>query len=92
MFLGINTGFRISDILRLRVCDVDGWNIVIYEKKTRKIKDVKVPSKLKRAIRKYTEGKPKNKPISRVMAYGILNQAAKGFGLERIGTHSLRKT
>ena len=101
--LGINTGFRISDILRLRVRDVEGWNIVIREKKTRKIKDVKMPSELKRAIRNYTEGKPKNeyliksrngknKPITRAMAYVILNQAAEEFGLERIGTHSLRKT
>ena len=98
----INTGFRISDILRLRVRDVEGWNIVIREKKTRKIKDVKMPSELKRAIRNYTEGKPKNeylmksrngknKPITRAMAYVILNQAQE-FGLERIGTHSLRKT
>ena len=101
--LSINTGFRISDILRLRVRDVEGWNIVIREKKTRKIKDVKMPSELKRAIRNYTEGKPKNeylmksrngknKPITRAMAYVILNQAAQEFGLERIGTHSLRKT
>ena len=102
LFLLINTGFRISDILRLRVRDVEGWNIVIREKKTRKIKDVKMPSELKRAIRNYTEGKPKNeyliksrngknKPITRAMAYVILNQAAEEFGLERIGTHSLRK-
>lgn len=101
--LGINTGLRISDILRLRVRDVEGWNIVIREKKTKKIKDVKMPSELKRAIRNYTEGKPKNeyliksrngknKPITRAMAYVILNQAAQEFGLERIGTHSLRKT
>ncbi|KXY16184.1 tyrosine-type recombinase/integrase [Bacillus cereus] len=101
--LGINTGFRISDILRLRVGDVEGWNIVVREKKTRKIKDVKMPSELKRAIRNYTKGKPKNeyliksrngknKPITRAMAYIILNQAAEEFGLERIGTHSLRKT
>ena len=103
LFLLNNTGFRISDILRLRVRDVEGWNIVIREKKTRKIKDVKMPSELKRAIRNYTEGKPKNeylmksrngknKPITRAMAYVILNQAAQEFGLERIGTHSLRKT
>ena len=76
--------------------------ILLYVKKTRKIKDVKMPSELKRAIRNYTEGKPKNeyliksrngknKPITRAMAYVILNQAAEEFGLERIGTHSLRK-
>ncbi|HFK1434001.1 TPA: site-specific integrase [Bacillus cereus] len=101
--LGINTGLRISDILRLRVRDVEGWNIFIREKKTNKIKDVKMPSDLKKALRDYTKGKPKNefliksrngknKPITRSMAYVILNQAAQEFGLERIGTHSLRKT
>ncbi|HDV4619918.1 TPA: tyrosine-type recombinase/integrase, partial [Bacillus anthracis] len=94
--LGINTGLRISDILRLRVRDVEGWNIFIREKKTNKIKDVKMPSDLKKALRDYTKGKPKNefliksrngknKPITRSMAYVILNQAAQEFGLERIG-------
>lgn len=34
----------------------------------------------------------KNKPITRSMAHVILNQAAQKFGVERIGTHSLRKT
>ncbi|MGH1288090.1 tyrosine-type recombinase/integrase [Bacillus toyonensis] len=101
--LGINTGLRISDILRLRVRDVEGWNIYIREKKTKKIKEVKMPTELKKAIREYIKEKPKNeflvksrngknKPITRSMAYVILNQAAKEFGLERIGTHSLRKT
>ncbi|CAM4400005.1 integrase [Bacillus manliponensis] len=101
--LGINTGLRISDILRLRVKDVEGWNIYIREKKTKKIKEVKMPSELKRAIKDYIKEKEpnefliksrngKNKPLTRSMAYVILNQAAKEFGLERIGTHSLRKT
>jgi len=101
--LGINTGLRISDILRLRVRDVEGWSIFIREKKTKKAKEVKMPSDLKKALRKYAKGKPKhefliksrngkNKPITRSMAYVILNQAALKFGLERIGTHSLRKT
>ncbi|ARJ24407.1 tyrosine-type recombinase/integrase [Bacillus sp. ISL-8] len=101
--LGINTGLRISDILRLRVRDVEGWSIFIREKKTRKVKEVKMPSDLKKSLREYVKGKPKNefliksrngknKPITRSMAYVILNQAALKFGLERIGTHSLRKT
>ncbi|PEX45038.1 site-specific integrase [Bacillus cereus] len=101
--LGINTGLRISDILRLRIRDVEGWSIFIREKKTKKVKEVKMPSELKRAIRAYANGRPKNeflikrrngknKPITRSMAYLILNQAAREFGLERIGTHSLRKT
>ncbi|ARC28125.1 MULTISPECIES: tyrosine-type recombinase/integrase [Bacillus cereus group] len=101
--LGINTGLRISDILRLRVRDVEGWSIFIREKKTKKVKEVKMPSDLKKALREYVKGKQKNefliksrngknKPLTRSMAYVILNQAALNFGLDRIGTHSLRKT
>lgn len=101
--LGIHTGFRISDILRLRVRDVQGWDIFIREKKTKKVKEVKMPGELKKAMRDYIKGKPndefliksrngKNQPITRGMAYVILNQVAAEFGLERIGTHSLRKT
>lgn len=101
--LGINTGLRISDILNLRVRDVQGWNIFIRAKKTKKIQEIKMPADLKKALRDYTKGKPsneyliksrngKNKPITRGMAYVILNQIADRYGLERIGTHSLRKT
>lgn len=36
--------------------------------------------------------KGKNKPISRVQAYRILNNAASKIGLDEIGTHTLRKT
>ena len=101
--LGIHTGLRISDILALKVKDVQGWEIFIKEKKTGKLREIKMTSELKRVARAYTQGKPrheyliksregKNKPISRSMAYKILNQAAEEFGLERIGTHSLRKT
>ncbi|MED4530927.1 tyrosine-type recombinase/integrase [Metabacillus fastidiosus] len=101
--LGIHTGLRISDILSLKVKDVQGWAIFIREKKTGKPREIKMPSELKRAVRSYANGKArheyliksrvgKNKPITRGMAYVILNQIAEAFGLERIGTHSLRKT
>lgn len=101
--LGINTGLRISDILRLRVRDVQGWDIFIREKKTGKSKQIKMPSELKKEVRNYVKTKDpsefliksregKNKPITRGMAYVILNEIAEEFGLERIGTHSLRKT
>jgi integrase len=101
--LGINTGLRISDILTLRVRDVEGWYITIREKKTKKHKRIKMTNELKSALRRYIEDKPKheyliksrkgkNKPITRGMAYIILNQVAREFEIEAIGTHSLRKT
>ncbi|MFS0864111.1 site-specific integrase [Fredinandcohnia sp. 179-A 10B2 NHS] len=101
--LGINTGLRISDLLKLKVKDVEGWYIVIREQKRKKYRRIKMTSELKREIREYIKDKPKNeyliksregsnKPITRGMAYVILNQIARAYGLESIGTHSLRKT
>ncbi|PKR85034.1 site-specific integrase [Heyndrickxia camelliae] len=101
--LGINTGLRIQDILKLRVRDVEGWWITIREKKTHKHKRIKMTTVLKKAVKEYIQGKPKNeyliksrngknRPITRGMAYNILNEVAREFGLESIGCHSMRKT
>lgn len=103
-YIGINTGLRISDILELKVSDVrDKTHIVLQEQKTGKTKRFKINNGLKEELRKYIENmnddnylftsqKGKNKPISRVQAYRILNDTAKKIGLEEIGTHTLRKT
>ncbi len=50
---GINTGFRISDILKLRVRDVTGTHITIREKKTRKEKSILITPELKRELKEY---------------------------------------
>ncbi|BBF42433.1 prophage LambdaSa2, site-specific recombinase, phage integrase family [Lachnospiraceae bacterium KM106-2] len=105
MFLvGINTGLRISDILKLQVRDVRGQShITIREQKTSKRKKIKITG-ISTQIDDYTAGmendaylfasqKGENQPISRVQAYRILNQAASKVGIrEEIGTHTLRKT
>lgn len=101
--VGINTGLRISDILPLRVCDVrDKTHITITEKKTGKAKRFKINTTLRELIDEYTHGMGVNdylfpsrkgdKPITRVQAYRLLNNAAAVAGLEEIGTHTLRKT
>lgn len=102
--LGINTGLRISDLLKLKVNQVkDKTHIEILEGKTKKVKRFMINSQLKNNIDKYITGmgdneylfksqKGDNKPISRVQAYRILNKAAEQQGLENIGTHTLRKT
>jgi len=102
--LGINTGFRISDILEIKVSDVrNKTHIAISEKKTGKLKKAYINSSLKEELDSYIfdmfdddflfrsrEGE--NKPISRVRAYQLLSDVAKKVGLEEIGTHTLRKT
>ncbi|MEK4883655.1 site-specific integrase [Bacillus sp. FSL W8-0223] len=101
--VGINTGLRISDILKLKVGDVKGTHIALREQKTSKQKWIRITPSLKRELNKYIAGKDdseyifksrqgKNKPIGRSMAYKILRKAANEFKLKDIGTHTLRKT
>lgn len=104
MFLvGINTGLRISDILRLRIRDVTGTHISITEKKTRKQKRTLITPELKRELAPYIADKPSNeflirsregfnRPITTSMAYKLMRTIADEFGLDEIGTHTLRKT
>lgn len=102
--LGINTGLRISDLLKLQVKDVKGKShIVIEEEKTGKTKRFLINGQLKEEIEKFVEKmypweylfqsqKGANRPISRVQAYRILRAAADEVGLSEVGTHTLRKT
>lgn len=101
--LGINTGFRIQDILNLRVGKVKNSHINIVEGKTKKQKSVLIQKPLREALDEYITGmsdndylfpsqKGKVNPISRVQAYRMLNKVAASLGLEIIGCHTLRKT
>lgn len=78
-------------------------HITILEDKTNKVKRFKINTVLGEEIRQYIKNmlqdeyifksrKGKNKPITRVQAYRILNEAAQNIGLDEIGTHTLRKT
>lgn len=100
---GINTGLRISDILKLRVRDVTGTHISIREKKTNKQKLILITPELKRELRVFIQGKQPheylfqsrqghNRPIGRSMAYKMLKKVAEEFELQEIGCHTLRKT
>lgn len=106
--MGIYTGLRIADILKLQVRHVKGQtHIRIKEGKTQKGKTIKISPKLIRILSGYIQDKEEYeylfqsrvrsregaiKPISRERAYDILRSAAKEFGLKHIGCHSMRKT
>jgi len=109
MFMtGIHTGLRISDILPLRVRDVEGTHIRIEEQKTGKYKRIFISPILSKIFKEYTQGMKKRdllfkskrktrtgkpKPIDRTTAYKMLRDAAIAIDFgESFGTHSLRKT
>ena len=103
--LGINTALRVSDLLKLKVGDVrDKTHIEVKEQKTGKLKRFPLRGKLLVLIEEYIKNKSDeeylfqsrngvNKPITRVMAYKIINDACRKAGIQdRIGMHTLRKT
>lgn len=103
--VGINTGLRISDILKLKVADVKGkYYIELKEQKTGKLKKFRINSVLKSELEGYIRSKndesylfesfrTSGNPLERTRAYCILNKAARTAGLKmKIGTHTMRKT
>lgn len=102
--LGINTGLRISDMLKLKVKDVrNKTHIVLKEQKTSKNKRFLINSNLRRELKDYIKGMDAeehlfqsrigtNKPISRFQAYRIFSEAGRQAGLDSIACHSTRKT
>ncbi|WP_096436509.1 site-specific integrase [Alteribacter populi] len=103
--IGINSGLRISDILTLRVGQVRGQStITLREGKTGKAKRFVFNTAIKRAVAELvpTDAEDSDylfrsrkgaRPISRVQAYRVINEAARRAGISgEIGCHSLRKT
>jgi len=106
--IGIYTGLRISDILKLKVRDVkrDGKirdRMTLREKKTNKERKIAINKYLKKDLKEYCISKPEgeylmisrvgtNKPITRSMAYKVMADIKDKFNLDSCGTHTLRKT
>lgn len=103
MFLiGINTGLRVSDILKLQVKDVKGKKkVVVKEGKTSKPRTINLTN-IYDEIQSYvadidTEwlfpSRKGEKPITSTQAYRQLNKASEMVDItEGIGTHTMRKT
>ena len=81
--VGVNSGLRISDLLKLRICDVieNGKlkdRITLREKKTNKFKDFPLSEKTKQALKEYlkTRDYSNNEPL-------FISRKNKGFLLRQ---------
>ncbi len=104
--LGINTGLRVSDLLKLKVGDVLKPEVTVTEQKTGKRRRINL-SGLSEEIERYTLGKKpddylfasrkrtpegETRPITPTQAYRSLQKAANLLERDDIGTHTMRKT
>lgn len=100
--MGINTGIQVRELLKLKVKDVRG-KITLTIVEDRSGRTIKFPlNMLAGEILEYTEGMEeeeflfsstrRNKPITRIQVYRVLQRAANFLGREDIGTQTLRKT
>ena len=106
--LGIHTGLRICDLVRLRVENVDGDGIRTIEKKTGKETYIPLNATIRAIIQDRTrgmdgrallfpsrcgDGDSNQKPITTRTAYNDMQIIARRYGLRgNIGCHTLRKT
>jgi integrase len=102
MFLiGINSGLRISDILKLKIEDVQNLDYIeLVEQKTQKNKRFPITNSYKNLLKRFIinknpedwlfKSKKGNRPITRVQAYRIISRACEKAGITtKIGTHTL---
>lgn len=104
MFLmGINTGLRVSDLLKIKINDIKcKKRATIIEGKTKKPRDIYLTN-IYDDLNNYIDtvertqwlfpSRKGDKPISRIQAYRQLNRASAMVDMpDGIGTHTLRKT
>jgi len=101
--MGIYFGLRVERLLDIKVRDVRGKEYVyLREYKRKKERKLIVNDELMPILDDFIKDKAdyeylfasqkSSKPISRQQAWRILKKAAKTFDIDRMGTHTLRKT
>ncbi|OSX89554.1 hypothetical protein S2E19_04519 [Bacillus mycoides] len=99
--LGINTGLRVGDLLKLKISDVRRKKkLIIREGKTKKARQLNL-SNVYDEIQEYIRtvdsdwlfpSRKGDKAITTTQAYRQLQKAADMSGLDSIGTHTMRKS
>ncbi|EJV54870.1 tyrosine-type recombinase/integrase [Bacillus cereus] len=99
--IGINTGLRVGDLLKLKVSDVRRKRkLIIREGKTKKARQLNL-SNIYDEIQEYIRtvdsewlfpSRKGDKAITTTQAYRQLQKAADMAGLDSVGTHTMRKS
>ncbi|MBJ8056056.1 tyrosine-type recombinase/integrase [Bacillus cereus] len=104
--LGINTGLRVSDLLKMETNDIlklkrkKRKEFKVKEGKTKKERIINITSIFEEVF-PYAENlksarlfpsRKGDKPISKIQAYRQLQKAGDFAGVESLGTHTMRKT
>lgn len=99
IYLGLKTGFRLSDLLRLKYSDISGDSLTVLEKKTKKARTVALSLPVQNEIKRHrldgcfiAENPKTKKPYSRQSVYYVLSRIGSAFALSGLSPHSLRKT
>lgn len=101
--LGIYSGLRVSDILKLKIEDVTDTDFVrIREQKTNKYKMFPLSPMIKKLLSRYCTGRSlaeplflgnKGQKLDRSQVYRMINRACCELGIKgNFGTHTMRKT
>lgn len=100
VLFGINTGLRISDILKLKAEDLENEHITLIETKTKKKRVIKVNDNIKHAYKLLRERQPNitgkifTSNQNTILSTQYINRKIKEeFGSRKlsISTHSMRK-
>jgi integrase len=100
--IGINTGLRVGDLLKLKVSDVRRKKkVILFEGKTKKKREINLIN-IYDEVQSYINqidsvwvfpSRKGDKPITTTQAYRQLNKASSMVDIEDgIGTHTMRKT
>jgi len=96
-YIGIVSGLRISDLLKLKVSDVKTQYVIVQETKTKKYKHFELEQMGWEYIQSYidlAQLKPEDLlfSVTRQTVNNYFKRAAKDLDLEDIASHSMRKT
>ena len=96
--IGLSTGLRISDILRLRTSDFEKDRFYIREQKTGKLRRIYVRKRTRKAVHEYLQNRTnvssdKLFSVSRQAVWESFKRAGRRAEISKnIGTHTMRKS